>query len=209
MTRRHVASLVGGVLCLIVAAGLVVFARDLHAWPSAFAEGDATFQAKPGGERPWESPDVLPMRPAQKLLDVNDDVTMRRAIRLFQLSSDVSLFQLGFVESGRPVQPTRRLLLRIGKSDADPRIRARAANLLAVMTYNGGGIADASLITGAARLLRQAIVLDPTNEEAKFNLELLMFTSPENTSSRQAAGGAGRVQPDANGAGSTPPGSGY
>lgn len=208
MSRRDVLSLAAGVACLAVAAVLVLFARDVRAWPEAFREGDTLYRSKPGGARPWEPPDRIVFHPAERLLAVRDDVTFRRAVRLYQLSSDSSL-SAAFGSGARPLQPTRRLLRRIESGRGDPRLRSRAANFLGVLTYNSGASIDDSFSRQAARLFRRAIMLDPANEEAKFNLELMMYTSPEDPSSGDGGGGGGRSQPDAGGAGLTPPGRGY
>jgi hypothetical protein len=209
MSRRQIAGLAGGLACLVLAAGLVVFARDVQAWPKTFREGDVAFRAKPGDVRPWDSPDRIPYRPAERLLDVEDDVMLRRAIRFSQLTSDQSLFRESFINSPRPYQPARRLLRRLDRSGTDPKLRSRATNLLAVMGYNAGAFVDPATVRQAGQLLRRAVMLDPTNEEAKFNLEVLMYTSPEDPESGQSGGGTGRTAPDSGGAGITPPGRGY
>ena len=208
MTRRLWLAVAGGAVCLALASGFALLAADVRAWQQAFATGDLQYRAAPGGARPWESPDSLPWRPAARLLDVGDDVTFRRAVRLYQLSTDTA-FVDGFGSSPRPLESTRRLFLRIERGDGDPRARSRAANFLAVMTYNSGAFIDESFTRRAARLLRRAVMLDTRNEEAKFNLELMMYTSPESAQQGQSGGAGGRAQPDAGGAGSTPPGRGY
>lgn len=208
MSRRDIASLVAGFVCLALAAALALFARDVRAWPQAFREGDTLYRAQPAGARPWESPDRIAFRPAERLLDVRDDVAFRRAIRLYQLSR-AGASSIGFRGSIAPSEPARRLFLRIDRRGANPRLRSRALNFLGVMSYNGGAFIDASFSRQASRLFRRAILLDPANEEAKFNLELMMFTSPENPASREGGGGGGRARPDAGGAGLTPPGRGY
>lgn len=207
MSRRDVTSLAAGVACLAAAAALALFARDVRAWPDTFRQGDALLRAQPGGARPWESPDRIAFRPAQRVLAVGDDVTFRRAVRLYELS-DSSPFSAGSA-GAPPSQAARRLFLRIDRAQGDPKLRSRAANFLGVMTYNSGAFIDASFSRQAARLFRRAILLDPANEEAKFNLELMMYTSPEQPSSGDSGGGGGRSQPDAGGAGLTPPGRGY
>jgi hypothetical protein len=210
VSRGQIATLAGGLACLLAAAGLVLFARDVQAWPDTFRQGDVEFRARPGDVRPWDSPDRLPLRPAERLLDVRDDVTMRRAIRLYHLSTARDFFSRGsFLNSQRPFQPARRLLRRLDRKGNDPKVRSRAANMLAVMSYSGSSFLDPSAVRQASRLLRHAVMLDPANEEAKFNLEVLMYTSPDDSRSGESGGGTGRTQPDSGGAGITPPGRGY
>ena len=209
MTRRAWLAVAAGLVCLALAGGLALLAADVRAWQQTFTSSDLAYRAAPGGPRPWESPDSLPGRPAARLLAVADDVTYRRAIRLYQLSNDDTFGSFGFGSSTRPIPATRRLLMKIDRGDGDPQVQSRAANFLAVLTYNSGAFVDTSFTRRAGQLLRRAIMLDPENEEAKFNLELLMHTSPESAQQSEGGGGGGRAQPDAGGAGSTPPGRGY
>lgn len=208
MTRRGWVTLAAAAVCLALAAGLALLAADVRAWQQAFATGDLRYRAAPAGKRPWESPDSLPGRPAARLLDVADDVTFRRGVRFFQLSERGS-FTESFGSSPRPVVAARRLLRRAGREHDDPRVRASALNFLAVLSYQSGAFIDEAFARQAAKLFRRAVRTDPANEQAKFNLELMMYTSPESPQQGESGGAGGRSQPDAGGAGSTPPGRGY
>ena len=191
MNRRSWLALAAAAAAFAIAAGLSLLAADVRAWQHAFDTGDLQYRAAPGGNRPWESPDTLPGRPAARLLDVGDDVTFRRGVRFYQLSEPGS-FSESFGTSPRPVAAARKLLRRAEREHDDHRVRASAANFLAVLSYQSGAFIDEAFARQAVRLFRRAVRTDPTNEEAKFNLELMMYTSP-----------------DAGGAGSTPPGRGY
>jgi hypothetical protein len=88
-------------------------------------------------------------------------------------------------------------------------MRSAAANLSAVLTYEFGGFLDLGRVRLAARSVRDAVRLDPRNEQAKFNLELLLERVPENPESESGGGGAGETTLDDAGASSTGPGRGY
>lgn len=208
MSRRRWQALAGAAVCLATAAGLALLAADVRAWQQAFEAGDLQYRAEPGGRRPWASPDSLPGRPAARLLDVGDDVDFRRGVRFFQLS-EPALFRESFGTSPRPVAAARKLLRRAEREHDDPRVRASAANFLAVLSYQSGAFIDEVFARQAARLFRRAVRTDPTNEEAKFNLELMMYRSPESTRARRDPGGAGPSSPDSGGTGSGLRGRGY
>jgi hypothetical protein len=208
VTRRGVIGLAAAALCIALATLLAFLAADVRAWPETFREGDFEYRAQPRGKKPWVGRDRLPFQPARRLLDVHDDVVFRRAIRLYDISTQES-FGSGFRSTPRPVTPARRLLRVIDEGHEDPRVRSRAANFLGALAYSRGAFLDEAFARQALRFFRRAVQLDPTNEEAKFNLELMMYTSPEDPSQRRGGGGGGRATPDSGGAGSTPPGRGY
>jgi hypothetical protein len=162
----------------------------------------------PAGGDPWRSTERMPLSSAERLLGVRDDLAYRRAVRLFYLTQARFRRRFGptFVP---PVDGARRRLRDIQLTARDPETRSAAANLLAVVTYEFGGFLDIGRARLARRYVRDAVRLDPRNEQAKFNLELLLDRAPENTGSDSSGGGAGETSLDDAGASSTPPGRGY
>jgi hypothetical protein len=207
VTRRRWLGLAAGALCIALSVVAALFAADVRAWEKTFREGDLLYRSHPTGAKPWVGEDRLPFAPARRLLAVDDDVQFRRAIRLFDISTMERLG--GFGSPPRPVAPARRLLRRIESGHDDPRMRARAGNFLGVLAYERGAFLDEAFGRQALRHFRRAALTDPANEEAKFNLELMMYTSPEDPSTGESGGGSGRAAPDSGGASSTPPGRGY
>jgi hypothetical protein len=179
----------------------------VRAWEETFRKGDLLYRSHPIGAKPWVGEDRLPFAPARRLLDVEDDVLFRRAIRLYEIST-MERFG-GFGSTPRPVAPARRLLRRVESGHDDPHMRARAGNFLGVLAYQRGAFIDEAFARQALRHFRRAVLTDPSNEEAKFNLELMMYTSPDGSNTGESGGGSGRAAPDSGGAGSTPPGRGY
>lgn len=209
MTRRGWIGLAAGVVCIGLAVLLALFAADVRAWPETFRQGDLLYRSQKFGDKPWVGRDRLPLQPARRLLGVNDDVVFRRGIRLFDISTSPRISR-GFV--GGPPRPAgfaQRLLQVTERGHEDPRMRSRAANYLGALSYSRGAFLDEAFMRRSLRLFRRAVQLDPTNEQAKFNLEVMMYTSGDDPRSGESGGGSGRANPDAGGAGSTPPGRGY
>ena len=101
-------------------------------------------------------------------------------------------------------------LRRIERRDDDARRRSAAANFIGVLAAGmGEGPYASGYAPQLARAFAAAIRLDPTNDEAKFNLELVLAraTKPK----RSSGGGAGsrRSHEETEGAGSTNAGAGY
>jgi hypothetical protein len=86
--------------------------------------------------------------------------------------------------------------------------RSRAANLSGVLLAENAALDQSTApryLQLALEAFQSAVRLDPGNDEAKFNLELLMALLAGQQSSVRGTPG----QPGASGAGSNPAGSGY
>ncbi len=204
--RRHDRGLPLGLALLAAAALLLVLADDVRRWPVAVTGGDVQVRVAARRVDPWRAPDRLPFHPAERLLGVEDDLEYRRAARLFVLARRYG----SSVVSGSvtPVQEAQRRLLALEGRDGDLSRRSVAANLRGVLThdtaeYGASGYAERSL-----RRFRDAVRIDPSNEQAKFNLEL-MLARTDVPRDPPAGGGRQRGVTEAEGAGSTPPGRGY
>jgi hypothetical protein len=197
-----------GPACLLAAGALALLADDVRRWPAAVRAGDVQARVAPARGDPWRSAERIPLSAAERLLGVREDLAYRRAVRLFYLTQPRFRRRFGprFVP---PVDGARGRLRDIQLAARDAETRSAAANLLAVLTYEFGGFLDIGRGRLATRYVRDAVRLDPGNEEAKFNLELLLDRSPENPESESGGGGAGETSLDDAGASSTPPGRGY
>jgi hypothetical protein len=197
-----------GPACLLAAAALALLADDVRRWPAAVRAGDVQARVTPANGDPWRSTERIPLSAAERLLGIREDLAYRRGVRLFYLTQPRFRRRFGpsFVP---PVDGARRRLREIQQAARDPETRSAAANLLAVLTYEFGGFLDLGRGRLATRYVRDAVRLDPRNEQAKFNLELLLDRSPEEQGSESGGGGAGETSLDDAGAASTPPGRGY
>jgi hypothetical protein len=212
VSRREIVerALVGvaAVICLVLAVGLALLARDVTATRSAVASGDVEYRISPGKTGLWRTGTIVPFGLAQSLLGTSDDVALRRAVR------SVLLARLG--DPTVSVSDPQVALLRneaqarldqIVANAKDRRQQSRAAGLLGVV-----GLArlvsetqDRSALIGATvAALQLAIALDPENDEAKYNLEYAI----QRSRGIQLTEGAGGQNPSPGGSGSTGAGAG-
>jgi len=209
---KRAALAVGSLVCVVLAVFLGLLAVDVARYRDALQAGDVRYRVSPGGDNLWSAAEITPFGARAKLLDVQDDVDFRRAVRSMRLA------RLDDETVSDPEVALRRneaqaLLEAIASGDKDRVRRSKAANLLGVL-----GLARfASETQDRARIaqsivsnLRGAIELDPSNDDAKYNLELAL----QRSSGIEIAEGGGGVNPapggrGVKGAGAGDPGSGY
>jgi hypothetical protein len=194
-------------VCLAAAVILVLLAIDSRAWSSRFPADDLRYRRDASAPKLWSVGELSPFGLDRKLLGIRDDLAYRRALREFRL--------------GRPLEPvfttaatTNRVQAQIALTDvvATPRHATRAsqaANLLGVLgfamaTQDVGQ--RATFLNNAVTAFRQAIALDPSNDDALFNLEYAL--DQLKGSGEQQAGGSERLGQRGK-AGSKPTGHGY
>jgi hypothetical protein len=199
-----------GAVALAAGVILLLLAVDVGRWNTALARGDVRFKFAPTRIDLWQPDETLPFHPARRLLDVDDDLAYRDALRRFYLArphaNKWSQTNIDALRSQATVWLAE--YIREGK---DPRRRSQAANLLGVMGLGLAATDDPGqrlrFLLFASRSFRGALTMDQTNEDAKFNLELtlrLLRQSPTNT-----GGGAARGPGRGGGAALSKPGSGY
>lgn len=209
MTRRIDGRIVRGalaLLCLAGAAFLVLVALDARAWGTRIAADDLRFQHQTGSHL-WQRADLAPFGAARSLLGIDDDLLYRRGLLAFRV--------------GRPREPlfleavtTQRIRAQIAlekyfERSHDARRRAQAANLIGILgfaaaTQDAGQ--RATFLNDAVSKFKQAMQLDPGNEDAYYNLELALDQLKE-TSEQQA--GSGKRVGGTGGAGLRDAGHGY
>jgi hypothetical protein len=207
---RRAALVLGAAVCLVLAVGLGLLALDVVRWRSAIDRGDVRYRVAPAEQGLWESDDTVPLDLARRLLEVDDDVAFRRALR------GLSLAGIAAPNVSDPSLAARRsearvLVARVAEEDADHRRRSRAMNLLGVLSF-ASAIAEPQdqgpLLQDALARFRSALELDPDNAEAKANLEVGLQRAEEAGESgggeNPTPGGQG-----AQGAGAGQAGSGY
>jgi len=166
----------GAVLCLVAAAFLLLFAIDARDWGKRIATDDLRFTADPLPPSLWHPVEVTPFGLARNVLGINDDVRYRRAVRLFRLGRPLeNLTQRSF--------ETLRAEAQIALSDVeqegnDRSRRSQAANLLGVLDLSLA-VRDSTLATtflgDAIGNFRDAMALDESNADARFNLEYALY----------------------------------
>jgi hypothetical protein len=212
MSRREIVerALVGlaAVVCLGLALGLALLARDVAATRSAVSDGDVEYRVSPGKTGLWRTSTIVPFGLAQSLLGTSDDVALRRAVRAVLLARlgdptvSVSDPQVALLRNEAQAR-----LDEIVSDGEDRKQQSRAAGLLGVV-----GLARlvsetqdrAALIGATVAALQLAIALDPENDDAKYNLEYAL----QRARGLQLTEGAGGQNPLPGGSGSTGAGAG-
>jgi len=173
MTRAHVTR-AAALLALAAAAVLVVFALDLLRWSRGLEAQDVRFLASPSQSRFSDPETLLPFKTTEAALEGSDDLAFRRQLQGYaRVRSRVALdFQR--VQSLRA--ETQLGLARLSRSDPDARRRSRAANMIGVLALDErlaprDPEALSDLIRGAIGSFRNAVEIDPSNSDAKLNLE--------------------------------------
>jgi hypothetical protein len=191
---RRALPLVAAIVLLGVATVLVLFALDVRGWQSTFTQSDARFRAQRSHIGLWRSSAVLPGDPARALLGIDDALAYRRAVQLFWFNiagaSTGGQADLAGTRVAAELQ-----LQRLMTSAATPEERSNAANLLGVLTVTApeNSATQKQEIATAVRYFTHAVSDDPTNYDAKLNLELLLrIASPgKNGLDQDARGGFG------------------
>ncbi len=207
MTWRWLA---GTVVALAAGVVVLLLALDVGRWQDTFRADDVRFLAAPTRSDLWQPKETVPFHAARNLLGINDDLFYRKTLRSFWLARpEVNPFMQTNADALRS-QALVSLAQFIRESNNAAR-RGQAANLLGVM---GLGLATTDnqgqrlrFLQYASRAFRGALTADPSNEDAKFNLELtlrLLKRLPTGTGGGSAHG-FGR----SGGAALATPGSGY
>jgi hypothetical protein len=195
------------VACILAAVFLVSLALDARAWSSRFPADDLRYRSDPSAHKLWSPHELSPFGLDRKLLGIHDDIAYRRALREFRI--------------GRPLEPqfstaatTHRVQAQVALTNVvqsgDDRARAsQAANLLGVLGF-AMATQDAAqretFLNNAITAFRQAIALDPANDDALFNLEYAL--DQLKGSGEQQAGGSDKLGQRGQ-AGLKPTGHGY
>lgn len=214
MSRRRVVRLALGLALLALAAAAALAAEDTRRWPDRLDRGDVTYQAQsvPFLD-PWEEGDRLPLRLGARVLAVDDDLRVRRALHLVRRARSNRTAGINNPQWVRVVGRAQGALVKIEDDDADRARRSAAANLLGYLYYQGaqssGAAAQFQFVRAALDSFRRAVLLDGRNDDAKYNLELLMARmSQERRRVPQTRFGAARERGQG-GATLNPRGSGY
>lgn len=218
MTRRELVERIalgaGAVVCLVLALGLGLLALDVARSRDALAQDDVQFRISPERVGLWRASTVVPADLAVSLIGTEDDVELRRAVRSVRLARlDDPTVSVSDPEVALLRNDAQARLDAIVAGDADAATRSRAAGLLGVIGLSRLGSETqerVALLSATVANLQLAIALDPSNDEAKYNLELAL----QRSRGVQLTEGAGGQNPSPGGSGSSgagagDPGSGY
>jgi hypothetical protein len=199
---------IAAVAALLGAIVLVVFAWDVLRWSESLGTQDVRFLAGPTQARYTEPEALLPFDAAEQALGAGDDLAFRRQLQGFARVRPGVVFTPPLLALRAETQLG---LAEVARRDPNARRRSRAANMIGVVALNESLAprepeALANLITGAIGSFRNAVEIDPSNADAKSNLELALRIAKAATLSGDAPSG-GRNTGDEAGIGRS--GSGY
>ncbi len=156
-----------------------------------------------GRERGRPGP-VLPGDPARSLLGIDDDLDFRR---LYVQAATLAASPAP-ASGASPRGPAESALGQVSRTEDDPVAAAAAANLLGVLFFTDPDDPESSPAERAIGAFQDAVLLDPSNESAKGNLELILRQlSSSEIKGRSSPGGGDRG--GKGGAGLAPGGKGY
>ena len=173
---KRYARIFGAVLCLGAAVFLLLFAIDARDWGRRIASDDLRFAANPSPQSLWHPAEVAPFGLARDVLGINDDVQYREAVRLFRLGRPLENLTQRQFESLRA--QAQVALSDVEATGSDRARRSQAANMLGVLDFSLA-VRDSTLATtflaDAIGNFRDAMALDDSNADARFNLEYALY----------------------------------
>jgi hypothetical protein len=176
-------------VCVAAAVVLVLLALDARAWSTRLPADDLRYRRDASASALWKIRELSPFGVDRSVLGIRDDIAYRRALREFRI--------------GRPLEPvfstattTHRVQAQIALTDVmtaggDAARASQAANLLGVLGFamaTQDVSQRATFLNNAITAFRQAIALDPANDDALFNLEYAL--DQLKGSGEQQAGGS-------------------
>lgn len=210
--------LVAAAACVIVAVFLALVAVDVARSHSAIRADDVRF-ATGAPTSGWNPRAVAPFGAGERVLGVRDDIAFRQMLRVLRQAKLLDYTVSDPTLAIRRTELAERLE-SIVAHDPDPVLRSRASSLLgvvAVASWNSNppqGTPQqqdrSELLQVAVASFEQAIGLDPENDDAKYNLQLMLqrgqglLPTEAAAGKNPSAGGKG-----SRGAGAGAPGSGY
>lgn len=199
-----------GVIALLLAAILgVALAVDLLRSENRIAAADAAFTSGLDQKVTWNADTLLPTGISRGVLGLGDDIVFRNAVQRFWLSKPRDpLKEFGDVTRRSGAE---RELARLGESDASPQRRAVALTMRGALLLEEARNTTTQrqvFVRRAIEQFRKAVVLDPSNADAVYNLELALKLLRRGGAD-PAGGGEGRAPLPSPGAGAATTGTGF
>jgi hypothetical protein len=193
---RTLATRVAVVLAVLAAAALIVLAIDILRWDRQLAVQDVRFRAVPERARYTEPTGILPFDLARRALGGADDLAFRRQLQRFVRVRPGAVVDAITFEQLRGEAQIE--LGRLSRVDPDRGRRSRAANMIGVLALDPQLAPTVQadydkVVQGAIDAFRYAVELDPSNTEAKRNLELALRIPGTSTLPPNAPSGSGDV----------------
>jgi hypothetical protein len=210
---RRVVLLSLSVLAALAGVFLLVLAFDVHRWQEQTVADDASFRAFPLTEDVWHHSPVLPTALVRTTVGATDDMRYRDAVRAFFLARPRArgAFQLPELEASRG--EAQIVLTDRFRHEKDPLRRAHIGTLLGALALAVSPQQDVeqrvTTLEAAIAYLQETVRLEPTNEDAKFNLESALRRLRSEPPTFETARGGRRPRDDESVAGLRDIGGGY
>jgi tetratricopeptide (TPR) repeat protein len=163
------------VVLLVLAITAALVARDAAAVRRNVEHSDLTFlEGQPVYERLWQLDTTIPY-PAE-LLGIDDDLLYRHALRKYAAEDRRQQGRFNFSNPGLRAEAQAALSIAENSGLSAAR-RSKLANLQGLLSYDEtlSNPLDASgLAQQALQHFHRAVKIDPSNVEAKYNLEYLL-----------------------------------
>jgi hypothetical protein len=175
---------------------LVVLATDVLRSPEELASDDRRFQTAPLRQAGLWDVGLLPRDASEKLLGLTDDVGYRELAGLYLKVEPGKIEYQGFPERESLRAKAQFELTRLSREESDAERQSRLLTMYGVMTLDSRPLGQAEyedMLRRAASAFRNAIDLDPSNTDAKTNLEaVLSVFGPLVAAGENPTGGANR-----------------
>jgi hypothetical protein len=198
-----------GLVAIALAAALALFAGDVLAASSTMKRDDLRFRVSPDARGLWKVEGRTPR--LRSILKLNDDLAWRQAALRFQLSRARANIQYDPSRTSSRAD-TQAALASAETEQLTPRQSSRLANFSAILAYEeavGDPQNGPTLLRRATSEFGRALRLDPTFDDAKFNLELLLRLLAPDAQQRRDRLGVGTGGDNAVGAAAAAEGAGY
>ena len=165
---RYLGFLLGA--CLVALAVLAaLLASDVHAWQRTLESDDAVAKLSTPSTH-------LSSSFSERLLGVRDDREVREGLTLYRRYAAEPEDLTNAINQAIHRSRTEGMLQGILRSGGPPKRMSQISTLVGILAYGdfARGNQDPSQTVAATNDLQQAAALDPTNEDAKYDLELLL-----------------------------------
>lgn len=195
------------VVLVVLAVLAALLAGGVRAWHSSIAAGDAAYAATPS-RASWTA-DARLGGVAEALLGVRDDVQLRDALQRYVDASKLHL-RLDNALSVESARARAQDVLEQVSHASDPRRVSQVLTLLGILAYRASASGGAqSQVDAAISDFTDAVRANPANEQAAYDLELLLRLTAARGSRVEPGQGGGFGRTGHRGAGGGQPGSGY
>jgi hypothetical protein len=204
---RPVGGAVAVAALVVVAALLVALAADVLRWDRQLRDGDAAYAV--GATAAWTPDTLLPRGASASLLGVSDDVDYREAVDQFWRSKPRDPIRV--FEDVTRRSASERTLGRTFERDSESSRRSQLAVLRAALMLEEARNSPTQrqvFVRRAIEFLERAVILDPSNGTAVYDLELALKLLRASGSGVAGSGDTRSPLPSP-GAGSATSGSGF